>query len=96
MSQFWGNEVRNKKCQSNVYEYISKIEKIVQEGIEKGEINDYTVHTFTTLCNKAIEYYAERGNERHLIFLDMMKKILAMEEVQKLTTDDQKEEDKKE
>lgn len=38
LSQFWGNEVRNKKCQSNVYEYISKIEKIVQEGIEKGEI----------------------------------------------------------
>ena len=38
LSQFWGNEVRNKKCQSHVYEYISKIERIVQEGIEKGEI----------------------------------------------------------
>ena len=38
LSQFWGNEDRNKKCQNHVYEYISKIEKIVQEGIEKEEI----------------------------------------------------------
>ena len=38
LSQFWGKEERNKKCQSLVYEYISKIEKIVQEGIENGEI----------------------------------------------------------
>ena len=33
LSQFWGNEERNKKCQGHVYDYISKIEKIVQEGI---------------------------------------------------------------
>lgn len=38
LSQFWGKENRNKKCQTLVYEYIGKIEKIVQEGIEKGEI----------------------------------------------------------
>ena len=38
LSQFWGNEDRNKKCQKHVYDYISKIEKIVQEGIEKNEI----------------------------------------------------------
>lgn len=38
LSQFWGKEDRNKKCQSLVYEYIGQIEKIVQEGIEKGEI----------------------------------------------------------
>ena len=41
MSQFWGNEDRNKKCQNHVYEYISKIEKIVQEGIEKKEQVDF-------------------------------------------------------
>ena len=83
----------------NTMKIIDDIEKNAEElkeRIEKGEINDYTIHTFTTLCNKAIEYYAERGNERHLIFLDMMKKILAMEEVQKLTTENQKEEEKKE
>ena len=38
LSQFWGTEQRNKKCQNLVYEYIGQIEKIVQEGIEKGEI----------------------------------------------------------
>ena len=38
MSQFWGNEERNKKCQNHVFDYISQIEKIVKEGIEKGEI----------------------------------------------------------
>ena len=83
----------------NTMKIINDIEKNAEElkeRIEKGEINDYTVHTFTTLCNKAIEYYAERGNERHLIYLDMMKKILALDEVQKLTIENQKEEEKKE
>ena len=40
LSQFWGNEDRNKKCQNHVDEYISKIEKIVQEGINKQEIKN--------------------------------------------------------
>ena len=38
LSQFWGTKERNKKCQDLIYQYIGKIEKIVQEGIEKGEI----------------------------------------------------------
>ena len=38
LSQFWGKEARNKKCQEHVYDYIGQIEQIVQEGIEKGEI----------------------------------------------------------
>ena len=40
LSQFYGKEARNKMCQKHVFEYIGKIEKIVQEGIEKGEIKD--------------------------------------------------------
>ena len=40
LSQFWGNEERNEKCQNHVYEYISKIEKIVQDGINKKEIKN--------------------------------------------------------
>lgn len=40
LSQFWGNEVRNKKCQNYVYDYIGQIEQIVQKGIEKGEIKN--------------------------------------------------------
>ena len=38
LSQFWGNEARNQKCQIHIYEYIQKIEDIVREGIEKGQI----------------------------------------------------------
>ena len=38
LSQFYGNEARNKKCQDHVYAYIGQIERIVQEGIEKREI----------------------------------------------------------
>ena len=38
LSQFWGNETRNQKCQKHIYDYIDKIENIVKEGIEKKEI----------------------------------------------------------
>ena len=38
LSQFYGKEARNQMCQKYVYEYINKIEKIVEEGMEKGEI----------------------------------------------------------
>ena len=38
LSQFWGKEARNQKCQKHIYEYINKIEEIVKEGIESGEI----------------------------------------------------------
>lgn len=38
LSQFFGNEARNQMCKENILKYISKIEGIVEEGIEKGEI----------------------------------------------------------
>lgn len=38
LSQFWGNEKRNKKCKEHMYEYIKKIEQIVKDGMEKGQI----------------------------------------------------------
>ena len=38
LSQFYGKEARNKMCQKHVFEYIGKIEKIVEEGMKKGEI----------------------------------------------------------
>lgn len=38
LSQFWGDDIRNQKCQKHVYEYIEKIEEIVTKGIDKGEI----------------------------------------------------------
>ena len=38
LSQFWGNETRNQKCKEYIYRYINKIEQIVTEGIELGQI----------------------------------------------------------
>ena len=35
LSQFWGNEERNKKCQNHVYEYINKIEKLFKKELKK-------------------------------------------------------------
>lgn len=40
LSQFWGKESINETCKKHVFDYISKIEKIVSKGIEKGEIKD--------------------------------------------------------
>ena len=40
LSQFWGNEARNKMCKENILAYVNKIETIVKEGIEKGEIKE--------------------------------------------------------
>lgn len=38
LSQIWGQEPRNKKCREYVFEYITMIEDIVKEGIEKQEL----------------------------------------------------------
>ena len=38
LSQFYGKEARNQKCQEHIYKYIDKIEGIVKEGIEKEQI----------------------------------------------------------
>ena len=40
LSQVWGSNERNQKCQKYINDYIDKIEEIVKEGIEKGEIKD--------------------------------------------------------
>ena len=38
LSQFWGTEARNQMCKEQILAYISKIEEIVRQGIEKKEI----------------------------------------------------------
>lgn len=38
LSQFYGKEARNQKCQMLIYEYINKIEQIVDQGIKEGQI----------------------------------------------------------
>lgn len=38
LSQIWGNEPRNIMCKNKVIEHIKTIEKILEEGINKGEL----------------------------------------------------------
>lgn len=40
LSQIWGQEQRNKKCREYVFEYISMIENIIKDGMDKQEIID--------------------------------------------------------
>ena len=70
---------------------IEKNTNELKERITKGEITDYTVNTFTTLCGKAIEHFSMLGNDKYMEYVDMMKKVLQMEKVNKLTIDDEKE-----
>ena len=70
---------------------IEKNTKELKERITKGEITDYTVNTFTTLCGKAIEHYSMLGDNKYMEYVEMMKNVLNMEKVNKLTIDDEKE-----
>ena len=38
LRQFYGRETINKMCQKHVYEYIEKIEKIVETGMKEGQV----------------------------------------------------------
>ena len=38
LSQFLGHGERHQKCQKHILEYVSKIENIIEEGINAGEI----------------------------------------------------------
>ena len=65
LSQYWGNEPKNKKCQEHIFEYINKIKKIVEEGIEKGEIKKENSETIASeiyglICSTLI--YKIRNN----------------------------------
>ena len=63
----------------------------LKERISKGEITDYTVNTFTALCGKAIEHFSMLGDDKYMQYVEMMKTVLNMEKVNKLTIDDEKE-----
>ena len=73
---------------------INDIEKNtieLKERITKGEITDYTVNTFTTLCGKAIEHFSMIGNKKYMDYIEMMKNVLNLEGVDKLTKDNENE-----
>ena len=72
-------------------EDIVKNTQDLKQKIEKGEIDNYTVNTFTTLCGKAIEQLNRNNDEiKQFELMNMMKDVLQMEQVKKLTEMEQK------
>ena len=67
-------------------EGIEQNVKELKKIIDKGEVDSYTVNTFTTLCGKAIEGLNKNSDEiKQFEFMNMMKSVLQMEQVNKLT-----------
>lgn len=66
-SQLYGNESKNKLCQDKVNEYIEVIEKIINEGVEKGEINKCNsklmAYTIFSLTSSIMMYKRQTGKE---------------------------------
>ena len=59
--------------------------KDLKASIDKGEIDEYTINTFTTLCGRTIEElnksFTEEDEEKQKVYVNMMKDILKMEKV---------------
>lgn len=67
LSQFWGKGPINQICQKNISKYIDKIEDIVKEGIEKGEIKNKNPQTIASeiyglICSTLV-YKIQNNNE---------------------------------
>ena len=85
------NRLSEKEIRSMKINDIEKNTKELNDRILKGEINDYTVNTFTTLCGKAIEHFSMIGNEKYMEYMEMMKNVLKLEAVDKLTKENENE-----
>ena len=85
------NRLTEKEIRNMEIKDIEKNTKELKERIDKGEINDYTVNTFTTLCGRAIEYFSSINDQHFQEYMDMMKAVLSLDEVDKLIKDNEKE-----
>jgi hypothetical protein len=85
------NRLTEKEIRNMEIKDIEKNTKELKERIDKGEINDYTVNTFMTLCGRAIEYFSSINDEHFTEYMDMMKAVLSLEGVDKLIKDNEKE-----
>ena len=77
LSQFWGSEARNQMCKRHIFNYISKIENIVKEGIEKGEIKkgdpkSIASEIYGLICSALV--YKVR-NEKELDIMSLYKEF---------------------
>jgi len=64
-SQIYGIEPRNKLCQAEVEKYIKTIKNVIDEGIEKGEINKcnsrFIAYTIFSLTSSIMIYKKQTG-----------------------------------
>ena len=77
LSQIWGNEPRNKRCKEYVKQYLSIVEKIVEEGISKGQIKNINPKTialgiFSTTC---VSLLYKTDNENRININDIYKEL---------------------
>ena len=79
------NRLSEKEIRSMKINDIEKNTRELNDRINKGEITDYTVNTFTKLCGKAIEHFSMIGNDKYIEYMNMMKNVLKLEGVDKLT-----------
>ena len=83
-----GQEIKRiseKEIRSMKINDIEKNTKELSERILKGEINDYTVNTFSKLCGKVIEFYSILENKKYKEYADLMRVIFKLEGVDKFT-----------
>ena len=69
--------------------------KDLKLSIDKGEIDEYTINTFTTLCGRAIEElnksFKEEDEEKQKVYVNMMKEVLKLEKVDQLNESELKD-----
>ena len=77
---------------------LADLEKNVEDlklSIDKGEIDEYTINTFTTLCGRAIEElnksFDDEDEEKQKKYVKMMQDILKLEKVDELNESNLKE-----
>ena len=85
------NRLSEKEIKNMKINDIEKNVKELRERIIKGEINDYTVNTLTYLCGKAIEHFSQIGDEKYKEFMNIMKEVLSLDGVDKLTKENENE-----
>lgn len=71
LSQFWGNEERNKKCRQCIFDYINKIEGIVKEGIDAGQIKSgdtkiIASEIYGIICSSLVYKIKEKENNENM------------------------------
>ena len=73
---------------------LEKNAKELKSSIDKGEIDEYTINTFTSLCGRAIEElnksFDQEDEERQKVYVNMMKEVFKLEKVDELNESDLK------